>query len=110
MVAFPESTPGPIGINMETYVAYVADGGVLRYNTSVSVMLISVICKIFIEKSIKAYKSSSWLINVSYGLRATIAALISFTSYIMRKTVILNSSFNINSIFSVFIFLLFYYK
>ena len=100
MVAISESTPGPIGINMATYAGYVAagiPGGVIA---SISVMLVGMIFMILIGRSLERFKESTVLVNVFYGLRPTIAALIGFAAYTMLQTVVADATLELLPILS----------
>lgn len=88
MVAISESTPGPIGINMATYVGYVVGKIPGSLVASIAVMLSGVIFMIVIGRSLERFKSSFWLVKVFYGLRPTIAALIGFAAYTMLYTIV----------------------
>ncbi len=88
MVAISESTPGPIGINMATYVGYTAGGVLGGVIASVAMMITGLIFMLIVARSLERFKSSSWLIKVFYGLRPTIAALIAYAAYMMLRTVL----------------------
>lgn len=88
MVAISESTPGPIGINMATYVGYTVGGVPGGLLASFAVMITGLIFMIIVGRSLERFKDSLWLVKVFYGLRPTIAALIAFAAYTMLKTVI----------------------
>jgi chromate transporter len=90
MVAISESTPGPIGINMATYVGYVVKGIFGGIITSLAVMMSGVIFMIIVSKQLHKYKNNPILIKVFYGLRPTITALIGFAAFTMIKTVLIN--------------------
>ncbi len=88
MVAISESTPGPIGINMATYVGYVVGKIPGSIIASVAVMISGVVFMIVVARSLERFKNSFWLVKVFYGLRPTIAALIGFAAYTMLHTIL----------------------
>lgn len=76
MIAISESTPGPIGINMATYVGCnIAGipGGVLA---SIGEVIPSLIIVILISKSLERFRSSTIVGDMFYGLRPTVTGLI----------------------------------
>lgn len=83
MVAISESTPGPIGINMATYVGYSVDGILGSLMASMGVMLTGVLFMMIVGQQLEKFRDSVWLNKVFYGLRPTIAALIAFAGYTM---------------------------
>ncbi len=83
MVAISESTPGPIGINMATYVGYNVDGILGSLMASMGVMLTGVLFMMIVGQQLEKFRDSVWLNKVFYGLRPTIAALIAFAGYTM---------------------------
>ena len=83
MIAVSESTPGPMGVNMATYVGFHIKGilgglaappGALM--ATCSLVLPSVIIIVIISKILDKFKSSSIVQNALYGLRAASTALI----------------------------------
>lgn len=88
MVAISESTPGPIGINMATYVGYMVGKIPGSIIASIAVMLSGLIFMIVVARSLEHFKNSFWLVKIFYGLRPTIAALIGFAAYTMLYTIV----------------------
>ena len=78
MIAVSESTPGPLGVNMATYVGYAASGGQWWVGVLVTLSLVapSVIVICIIAKLLKQFKDSHWVADAFYGLRPAVAGLI----------------------------------
>lgn len=76
MIAISESTPGPIGINMATYVgcnvAGVAGGIIATMGELIPALIIVVI----ISKSLERFRSSHIVSDAFYGLRPAVTGLI----------------------------------
>ena len=102
MIAVSESTPGPIAINLATYVGYQVSGVIGSIIASVAVMITGVVFMIIVGHSLMKFKRSSWLPKVFYGLRPTIAALIAFAAYTMMVSIV-NQEMVIISTISLFV-------
>lgn len=77
MIAVSESTPGPMGVNMATYVGYKTLGGVLGgVITTLSLVAPSVIVICIIARMLDKFKSSKLVKDVFYGLRPAVVAFI----------------------------------
>lgn len=76
LVAISESTPGPLGVNMSTYVGYLQSGIPGSILASVSLVLPSIIVIIIISGFLNKFKESKIVQNVFYGLRSASCALI----------------------------------
>lgn len=84
MVAISESTPGPLGINMATYVGFqiASDYGLLfsvlgSVVASIGLVTPSVIIIIIISKILNRFKDSKYVQYAFYGLRAASLGLVS---------------------------------
>ena len=76
MIAISESTPGPIGINMATYVGCNiagVPGGILA---TMGEVIPSVIIVVLISKSLARFRSSKVVDDMFYGLRPAVTGLI----------------------------------
>ncbi|MFV0479393.1 MAG: chromate transporter [Anaerorhabdus sp.] len=76
MIAISESTPGPIGINMATYVGYHIAGvsGALAATLALVTPSIIIIC--IIANMLTKFKENKTVQDVFYGLRPAVVALI----------------------------------
>ncbi len=76
MVAVSESTPGPIGVNMASYVGYTTAGipGVIV--ATLGLVTPCVIVILIVAKFLQKFRSSPLVDKVFYGLRPASAALI----------------------------------
>ena len=76
MIAISESTPGPMGINMATYVGFTSFGIIGTFLAPLSLVLPSVIVIILVAKILDRFKESRLVANVFSGLRPASTALI----------------------------------
>ncbi|MDR2939576.1 MAG: chromate transporter [Clostridiales bacterium] len=76
MIAVSESTPGPIGINMATYVGYTVAGPLGSIVASIAILTPSFIFICFIVKALGAFSENRFVKAAFYGLRPAVAALI----------------------------------
>ena len=76
MIAIAESTPGPLGVNMATYVGF-ASGGVLGgIVATLGLICPCVIIILIIARFLQKFRQSKVVDGVFYGLRAASVALI----------------------------------
>jgi len=76
MLAIAESTPGPIGINMATYVGFTScglPGGII---STMGIISPAIIVIFFVSKFLQKFRQSKVVDAVFYGLRAASVALI----------------------------------
>lgn len=76
MIAVSESTPGPIGVNMATYVGYLTAGLPGGIFATLGLVTPSVIMILIIAAFLKAFRSSKYVDRVFYGIRPASTALI----------------------------------
>ena len=84
MIAVGESTPGPIGVNMATYVGYVtgmAQGGIAAailgaVTATLGLITPSVIIILIIASFLKEFRNNPQVENTFYGLRPASAGMI----------------------------------
>lgn len=77
MIAISESTPGPIGINMATYVGYELYGVLGGIVLSLGIVLPSLLTIILIIHFSEQFKESMFVKKCLYGLRAGALGMIS---------------------------------
>ena len=76
MLAVSESTPGPIGVNMATYVGYVTagiPGGVIA---TLGLVTPSIIVIMIVAAILKSFRNNRYVSSAFYGLRAASTGLI----------------------------------
>jgi chromate transporter len=76
MIAVGESTPGPIGVNMATYVGYVTagiPGGVIA---TLGLVTPSIIVIMIVAAILKSFRNNRYVSSAFYGLRAASTGLI----------------------------------
>lgn len=76
MIAISESTPGPIGINMATYVGYSVAGIFGGMIATAGVTIPSVIIVTFVAKNLEKFKDNPLISRAFYGLRPAVTGLI----------------------------------
>ncbi len=76
MIAISESTPGPIGINMATYVGYLHSGVVGAITTPLGEVLPSLIIIIFVAKFLQKFRENRLFNDVFYALRPASVGMI----------------------------------
>lgn len=76
MIAVSESTPGPIGVNMATYVGYVSGGIGGAVVATLGLITPSVIVILVIAAFLKTFRDSKYVAAAFYGLRPASTALI----------------------------------
>ena len=91
MVAVSESTPGPLGVNMATYVGFLKEGVLGSIIATIGLITPSIIISIIIAKMLVKFKNSKAVKDIFYGLRAASSALIAAAGYSIFKLAFLNS-------------------
>lgn len=76
MIAVSESTPGPMGVNMATYVGYNTAGIPGGISATLGLVFPSVVIILIIAKFLQKFRQSKGVDAVFYGLRAASVALI----------------------------------
>lgn len=76
MVAVSESTPGPIGVNMATYVGFNIAGITGSIIATLGLIAPSIIVILIIAAFLKAFRSNKYVDRVFYGIRPASTALI----------------------------------
>ncbi len=76
MVAVSESTPGPMGINMATYVGFCSAGVPGAVIATLGLITPSIIVIILVAKVLELFKTNKYVQNAFYGLRPASTALI----------------------------------
>ncbi|MGN0328362.1 MAG: chromate transporter [Lachnospira sp.] len=91
MIAVSESTPGPMGVNMATYVGFMTCsvlGGIIA---TLGLICPSIIIIIIISNFLKKFKESQVVQKIFYGLRPASTALITVAGLGVAKLALLNT-------------------
>ena len=76
MLAVSESTPGPIGINMATYVGFTVAGVPGALIATIGEITPSIIVILIVAAMLKKFRDSKYVNNAFYGLRPASTGLI----------------------------------
>lgn len=76
MIAISESTPGPLGINMGTYVGYTTGGVLGAVVATLGIVLPTMVLVLIIAGFLQAFNDSKYVKGAMYGLRPASAGLI----------------------------------
>lgn len=99
MIAISQSTPGPIGINMATYVGFKSGGILGGIIATFATVLPSFIIIIIIANFLNKFKNSKLVDSAFKGLRPTVTGLIAVAWFEIIKISIIN----VNSLFDIVI-------
>ena len=91
MVAVSESTPGPIGVNMATYVGFVTGGIPGAVVATVGLVTPSVILILLIARVLKAFRENQYVDAGFYGLRPCSVGLIAAAGVLVIKLALFNA-------------------
>ena len=90
MIAISQSTPGPMGINMATYVDFSVSGLIGAILAPTAIVLPSVIIIIAISKALTKFKEAALVQKIFYGLRPASTGLIVAAGLGVAKITLLN--------------------
>lgn len=90
MVAVSESTPGPIGVNMATYVGFTTAGIPGMFAATIGLVTPSVIIILIVAQFLKKFAENKYVLNAFYGLRAASVGLIAAACFLVVKIALLN--------------------
>ena len=76
MIAVSESTPGPIGINMATYVGFTSAGVLGSVLATLGFIVPSIVLVSIISRFLKKFRENKFVKGAFYGLRAVSVALV----------------------------------
>ena len=91
MIAVSESTPGPIGINMATYVGYVTAGIPGAVVATLGLITPSIIVILLIARALKAFRENPYVEAAFYGLRPCSVGLIAAAGFLVVKLALFNT-------------------
>lgn len=90
MLAISESTPGPIGVNMATYVGFETAGILGALCATVGLVMPSVIIIILISKVLAKFRTNTYVEAAFYGLRPASVAMVASAGIGVAMTTLLN--------------------
>lgn len=93
MIAISESTPGPLGINMATYVGYLNSGVLGAIIAPLGEVAPSIIIITIIAGFLKKFKDNQIVKDVFYGLRAASCALVAVAGLSVVKIAFFGETF-----------------
>ena len=85
MIAVSESTPGPIGVNMATYVGYLTKGVPGAITATLGLITPSIIIILIVAAFLEAFRTSKYVSGAFYGLRPASTALITAAGLVVVK-------------------------
>ena len=91
MIAVSESTPGPIGVNMATYVGFHVAGVPGALVATLSLVLPSLIIVLIISRVLKQFRENRTVQNILYGIRPASVALITYAGLLVARIALLNT-------------------
>lgn len=92
MIAVSESTPGPIGVNMATYVGFTTAGIPGAVVATLGLITPSVIIILIIARFLKSFRDNKYVDGAFYGLRPCSVALIAAAGMSVVKLTLLNET------------------
>ena len=93
LVAVSESTPGPLGVNMATYVGFLQSGVLGGAVATLGLITPSIIVILIVVRFLDKFKESAAVKNVFYGLRAASCALIAVAGVGVAKLAFFGETF-----------------
>ena len=85
MIAVSESTPGPIGVNMATYVGFTTGGIPGAVVATLGLVTPSVIVILLVARALQAFRQNRYVDAAFYGLRPCSVALIAAAGLLVVK-------------------------
>lgn len=111
MIAVGESTPGPIGVNMATYVGFVtgmADGGIGMailgaVIATVGLVTPSIIIILIIAAILKNFRNNRYVESAFYGLRPASTGLIAAAGFsVVASTLFFSDAWGVGDLLGAF--------
>lgn len=90
MVAVSESTPGPIGVNMATYVGFTTAGAAGSVIATLGLVTPSIIVILIIAKALEKFRDNRYVDAAFYGLRPCSVGLIGAAGLLVVKISLFN--------------------
>lgn len=104
MIAISESTPGPIGVNMATYIGFEKFGVLGGIVTTLFLILPSFVIILLIARSYSRFQDNKLVKNGLYGIKAAVCGLIASAAYSVLSVTVFtfDKFFEAPSIFTIF--------
>ena len=90
MIAISEATPGPIGINMATYVGYRVAGLTGGITATLGTILPAIIIVTIVSKYLEKFRNNPFVNYAFYGLRPAVTGLIAAAGFDVMKVSMIN--------------------
>lgn len=90
MIAVSESTPGPMGVNMATYVGFTSAGVLGSVIATLGLILPSLIVILIIARVLQKFRQNKYVDAGFYGLRPCSVGLIAAAGYLILKIALLD--------------------
>ena len=90
MLAISESTPGPIGVNMATYVGFETAGILGSLCATVGLVTPSVIIIVLVSKVLEKFRTNTYVEAAFYGLSPASLAMVASAGIGVAMTTLLN--------------------
>ena len=90
MIAISESTPGPIGINMATYVGYTVAGLPGSLIATIGEITPCIIIILLISTAMSKYKDNKYINNAMVGIRAVSIGLLFYATLTVISSTLIN--------------------
>jgi len=90
MIAVAESTPGPIGVNMATYVGFTTAGVVGALVATMGLITPSIIVILIVASILQKFRENEIVNSAFYGLRPCSVGLIATACVLVMKTSLLD--------------------
>ena len=101
MLAVSESTPGPMGINMATYVGYTVGGIPGAVIASIALILPGIILVLLIMSILDKFRNNKYVDGAFYGLRPASVGLIAAAGLLVAKITFLQEANSESGIFGL---------
>ena len=92
MIAVSESTPGPIGVNMATYVGYMTEGILGGLTATLSLVLPSLIIILLVARALDKYQKNPLIQNMFAFMRPAVTGLIAAAGFSVLKIALLTQA------------------
>ena len=92
MIAVSESTPGPIGVNMATYVGFLTAGIPGAIVATLGLVTPSILVILIVARVLAAFRQNKYVDAAFYGLRPCSLGLIAAAGVLVLRVALLNTA------------------